>query len=177
MGRWGGQFLGRDPAVEVGYLSGHISSRLFFIDRARFMAEVGPLRTRRPAIRGARVRLSASPSSMRRLAKLRLTGRSTCASFEDLMSHSMREASSVRLDFLGSPPGMWSLHPVARTDAYHAQLPDLIRRVEQGDIPDGQRGDYDINDSMLAGASAPADVDDPDPRWRRMVTAIQGRRP
>jgi hypothetical protein len=33
---------------------------------------------------------------------------------------------------------------------YFEMLPQLIRRVETGDIPEGQRGYYNMNDSMKA---------------------------
>jgi hypothetical protein len=157
--RWGGVYLGRDDEPMLAHRFGHVSSRLFFVDRARLVSLLAPIKPRLPQLRSRRSRLSASPSTVPRLVRARLRGRSTCASFEDLMSHGMREAGRMRLDFLGKDPGMWSLHPVARTDEFLRALPRLVERVEVGDVPDEQRGDYDLHDSLLPGASAPADVD------------------
>jgi hypothetical protein len=54
-----------------------------------------------------------------------------------------------RVDFLGTEPGMYSLHPPYRSESFHRELPRLIARVVTDDIPAGQRGDYDINSSMF----------------------------
>ena len=65
------------------------------------------------------------------------------------MSTLMNSKCLHRVDFLGAGGGMWSLHPLYRSPSFYEKLPELIQRVEEGDIPDGQRGDYDLNDSML----------------------------
>ena len=49
---------------------------------------------------------------------------------------------------------MWSLHPPHRSALFYERLPELINAVEREDIPDGQRGDYDINGSMIDWSSA-----------------------
>jgi hypothetical protein len=66
-----------------------------------------------------------------------------------MLSRVMSARGMLRVDFLGRPPGMWSLHPPVHSEAFYRLLPDLIRRIETGDIPNGQRGDYDLNDSMV----------------------------
>ena len=48
---------------------------------------------------------------------------------------------------------MWSLHPPYRNAAFYERLPLLIRNIEQGEVPDGQLGDYDMNDSMVDWSS------------------------
>lgn len=73
---------------------------------------------------------------------------------EILISQAMRSLGLIRVDFLGSSPGMWSLHPPFRSDAFYKHLPDIIKRVESGDIPEDQCGDYDLNDSMIDWSSA-----------------------
>jgi hypothetical protein len=55
----------------------------------------------------------------------------------------------VRLDFAGREPGMWSLHPAERPPAFLDALPDLVARVEAGDVTDAQRGRFDLHPSML----------------------------
>ena len=55
---------------------------------------------------------------------------------------------------LVSAPGFWSLHPPYRSETFYARLPQLIHAVETGDVPEGQRGHYDLNDSMIDWTSA-----------------------
>ncbi len=59
-----------------------------------------------------------------------------------------------RVEFLGEPPGMWSLHPPYRSPNFYESLPDLIQRIESGNIPEAQRGDHDVNDSLIDWSSA-----------------------
>jgi hypothetical protein len=53
------------------------------------------------------------------------------------------------IGFLGSGSGLWSLHVRHRSQHLYTLLPELIKRVESDDIPEGQRGDFDLNDAML----------------------------
>jgi hypothetical protein len=53
---------------------------------------------------------------------------------------------------------MWTLHPTDRSESFFSGLPRLIERVEAGEIPDDQRGDYNLTDSMLPGSAATSDV-------------------
>jgi hypothetical protein len=57
---------------------------------------------------------------------------------------------------------MWSLHPPFRSEEFYRRLPELIEAVESGRVPDGQRGHYDLNDSMIDWTEARADN-----HWRR----------
>jgi hypothetical protein len=68
---------------------------------------------------------------------------------ERLIGEAMAAAGLCRVDFLGHPPGMWSLHPREKPARFYAQLPGLIAKIETGDVTDQQRGFYDIDDSML----------------------------
>jgi hypothetical protein len=61
----------------------------------------------------------------------------------------MRVKNLKRVDFLGTGEGLWSLHPPFRNESFFEKLPELINRVESNNIPEEQRGDYDINDSMI----------------------------
>ena len=69
---------------------------------------------------------------------------------ERLLGEAMARAGLRRVDFLGSPPGMWSLHPPDRSERFYEALPRLIERVEDGHVSDDQRGNYDLVASMLA---------------------------
>jgi hypothetical protein len=55
----------------------------------------------------------------------------------------------IRLDFLGQPPGVGSVHPPYHSSRFHSELTSLIRRAEQGLIPEGQRGYHDIEDCLV----------------------------
>ena len=68
---------------------------------------------------------------------------------EHIISTVMRRKELVRIDLLGEAPGMWSLHPVFRTEAYYRELPGLIDRIESGDMPEEQLGDYDVVDTLV----------------------------
>jgi hypothetical protein len=57
----------------------------------------------------------------------------------------MTAAGLYRVDFLGSPPGMWSLHPPDRTERFYESLPTSSERVESCSVSDGQRGNYDAS--------------------------------
>jgi hypothetical protein len=68
---------------------------------------------------------------------------------EVVLSAAMQRAGLCRIDLLGEGPGMWSLHPPYRCEEFYRRLPDLVRAVEAGKVPDRQRGHYDLNDSMI----------------------------
>ncbi|HEY5044422.1 MAG TPA: hypothetical protein VII53_01035 [Solirubrobacteraceae bacterium] len=113
-----------------------LSTRLFMIDRQRLRERILPLQLAGPARLISRV-------------KARLHGNPPYAAVEIAVSEAMAAAGLSRVDFLGASPGMWSLHPPLRSEAFHRALPGLIERIEAGDIPNAQRGDYELNDSMF----------------------------
>jgi hypothetical protein len=49
---------------------------------------------------------------------------------------------------------MWSLHPPYRSRDFYDRLPELVQRIERGDIPNDQRGDHDFNSSMVDWSEA-----------------------
>jgi hypothetical protein len=129
-----------DPEIAGAYRFHRISTRVFLLDRRRLLDRVVPLPLRpRPRLRSALTAVAGRHPLV--LAP------------EDLISHAMQRAGMVRLDFLGRPPGMWSLHPVVRPEAFFAVLPTLLARVERGEVTDAQRGHYDIHPSMLEAGS------------------------
>lgn len=68
--------------------------------------------------------------------------------FEVVLSHTMQKRGLIRVDHHGRNTGMWSLHPPFRTAQFYADLPAIIRRVERGDMPAEQLGQYDMHDSI-----------------------------
>lgn len=127
-----------------------LSSRIFLIDRARW-------RQRIPV-----VPLLPAPNALR-VWQARLVGNPPYALPEEIISQLMRERGLLRVDFLGAAPGMWSLHPPYRTAEFYERLPEFIARIEAGDVPEGQWGAHDMNESMIDWSSAQA------PRWRRVA--------
>ena len=118
------------------------STRLFLFDRVEFVRRLGPLPLERPRPRS--------------FARALLEGHQPYELPERTITRLMKRRDLWRVDLLGSGAGMWSLHPALRSDEFFAALPKLIRRVEEGDVPDEQRGDYDVNDSMIDWSSARA---------------------
>jgi len=124
----------------VAYRFEHLSTRLFLLDRGRLRERLLPL----PLLGPARAISSA---------KARLHGNPPYGAAELVISDAMATAGVHRVDMLGSAPGMWSLHPPYRSSEFFSELPRLIERIEAGDVPDAQRGDYELNDSMFDWSS------------------------
>jgi hypothetical protein len=148
------QTLTRVPYAALAYSVTRLSTRTFLLDRARFHQEF-------PALP-----LLPAPWRLRRW-QARLEGNSPFELPEEIMSSVMTAHNRFRVDFLGEPPGMWSLHPPYQTPEFFVRLPELIACVEAGDVPEGQRGYHDLNESMMDWSSARV------PRWRRI--AAHGR--
>jgi hypothetical protein len=110
------------------------------LDRRRFADRIGSL-TVQPAPTAGKVRAW-------------LHGNPPFELPERLFTRALRERGLVRVNFLGREPGMWSLHPPYRNEAFYRLLPELVRRVEAGDVPEQQRGDYDVNASLVDWTSA-----------------------
>ena len=68
---------------------------------------------------------------------------------ERLLSGNMAARGLKRVDFLGTEPGMWSLHPPLRNAAFYERLPELVDRAECGDLPEQQLGHYDVVDALI----------------------------
>ncbi len=118
-----------------------LSTRLFLIDRGRLRERLLPLRLTGPLRSISRI-------------KARMHGNPPYRAAELTISDAMRAAGLYRVDFLGAAPGMWSLHPPFRSREFYGELPRLLERIEAGTVPDAQRGDYEINDSMFDWSSA-----------------------
>lgn len=129
-----------EPPPRLAYGFRRCTTRLFLIDLARFRERMAPLPLSRPRLR----------SSLRAWAE----GQPPYALPEEIISALMAREGMLRIGMLGEPPGMWSLHPALRSELFYRELPALIRRIEDGDVPDAQRGDFDMNDSMIDWTSA-----------------------
>jgi len=67
---------------------------------------------------------------------------------ENFVSDFMSEHHLKRIDFLGKGKGLWSLHPPYRNAFFYENLPSIIKRVEKNDLPESQKGFYDIVDEV-----------------------------
>lgn len=144
------QTLDAFPYSSLAYSATQLSSRLFLLDRARFQ-QTFPV-----------VPLLPAPNRLREW-QARLDGNPPFELPEEIITRLMTERQLLRVDFLGQPPGMWSLHPPYRTAEFYARLPELIGCIEAGDVPEEQRGAHDMNESMIDWSSAQV------PRWRRVA--------
>lgn len=87
---------------------------------------------------------------------------------EEVLTAAMMKRDLCRIDFLGQGRGMFSLHPPYRSPEFYDALPALIDRIERGDIPEGQLGDYDVNGSMIDWTNALREKT----RWKRLMRAV-----
>jgi hypothetical protein len=157
--RWRGVFLGREPDPPLAYRLGHSSTRIWLARRSRFIAAVCPLRLLR--------------SPWRKRARARLDGNPPYENLEETITEAMLRTGRVRIDYLGEAPGMWSLHPLWRSPAFFDALPGLIERVEMGDMPDEQLGDYDVGDSLVDWSSVHAERERPVSRRERIAWKLK----
>jgi hypothetical protein len=113
-----------------------MSTRIFMVDLTRLSERVGALPLQPPLLLRSRL-------------KARVKGNPSVAMPEQILTTALQRHGLARVDFLGREPGMWSLHPPFRSPAFYRELPDLIARVESGDVPDEQRGHYDVVDALF----------------------------
>jgi hypothetical protein len=123
-----------------GFVFPEFSTRTFLVQRSRFIERLTPLRAQPPPLRA---RLIAY-----------LDGNPRYDLPENTISRAMNARSLRRFDFLGSAPGCWSLHPPYRCTDFFSKLPLLISRIEADDVPAAQRGDHDVNDSLVDWSEA-----------------------
>jgi len=137
--------------LDHAYAFSHMTTRVFLLDRDRFSSDVTSLR---------RMRL-LRPTYPRGL------GHPPFFPLETVVSRAMHEHDLLRLNMLGTDAGMWFVHPPARRPGIESELPALIERVERGAVPEGQRGDDQVNGSMTGWVCEAAPGADPPP-WRRI---------
>lgn len=142
------------PGRENAHDFDTMSTRLFLVSRSRLRASIGPLHARRPALRET-IKAFVERNPAQDLP-------------EHLFTDAMRPRGLVRREFLGSAPGMWHLHPPYRCADFYRKLPDLVARCENGDVPEPQRGDHDVNASLVDWSEALAALRQ-NRWWRRML--------
>ncbi|GAB2698926.1 polysaccharide biosynthesis glycosyltransferase UppG [Mucilaginibacter koreensis] len=126
-----GQSIIRHIAPYTYQLDG-MSTRLFMIDKFKFEKR----------------KLSLHQPSLRNQLKAVIEGNANADLPEHIIASYMRAHGLKRIDFLGSGDGMWSLHPPYRTQTFYRQLPNLIERIINNELPLSQRGFYDIVDEV-----------------------------
>jgi hypothetical protein len=141
----GGFYHAREPLSSLAYRFNYVSSRSFLIDLERFEKRLGAL----PRI---------TPSPKQRLKAWLLGNPPDALEAEMLLSHTLLRSNMVRIDFLGSGPGIWTLHPQYRSEEFYRKLPEIIADCERDSVPEGQRGHYDVNDSFVDLSEAKAAV-------------------
>jgi hypothetical protein len=133
----------REPLSSLAYRFTYVSSRSFLIDMSRFEERIGKLR-------------QIAPRPLQRLKARVLGNPPEALEAEALLSKTLIRSKMLRISFLGSPPGLWTLHPQYRSNPFYRRLPEIVTAVEGGCIPEGQRGHYDINDSFVDLSDAKA---------------------
>lgn len=138
----------------LAYAFPEMSSRAFLLDRDRFRARIGALRPGFAPLRGSLLALFEG-NAPRELP-------------ERLLTRAMAQHGLRRVDFLGTTPGMWTLHPPYRSADFYQKLPELVRRVEAGDMPAAQLGFHDVGDSLVDWSEARARLSQR--RWWRRLS-------
>lgn len=82
-------------------------------------------------------------TSPRRRLMSQFTRRSEMYPWEVIVSKRLRETSRFRADLPGNQG--WIMHTPDHGPQFIENLPELISRVEAGDLPDAQRGHYDLD--------------------------------
>jgi len=144
------QVLERDQVGPAAFRMSALSTRIFLIDLDRL-----------PVLKESRV-------TGRPAWHARIEGNPTFHALENAISRSMASRGLIRVDFLGVDPGVWSVHPPWRSAAFYERLPDLIEEIEQGQIPEAQRGCHDVEDCMV-------DWTDVRPSTRRTIVSHSRR--
>lgn len=130
----------RFPHTSLAFQLEEMSTRYFLFDRARFREQIQALPLPFAAPWG--------------FMKAIIEKNPPYSLPEDIFSKVMATRGLLRVEFLGEGQGMWSLHPPYRCADFYNRLPDLIHRIETGNIPEAQRGYHDVNESLIDWSSA-----------------------
>lgn len=71
-----------------------------------------------------------------------LTGKGKLESWEIMVSRKLEKTDYFRANLTN--PKAWTLHPKDRSPKFIEALPQIIARIERGDYPAEQAGDYDL---------------------------------
>lgn len=121
-----------------------MSTRIFFIHKPTFTKKLCPLPVR--------------------IAKWSLVWRALIRNRpiyelpEDTISHLMTINGLKRIDFLGTHTGIWSIHPPYRNEEFYSKLPEIVKKIEDDKLPEEQKGDYDLNSSMVDWTDAKEEI-------------------
>ena len=123
--------------VEFRRLEG-FSSRCYLIDRKRFESLL-PLKVIWAQRQGRKKDILP-----RKLidAYNNLTGTGLLESWEKMVAAAMKSRGFLRAYIAGERA--WTLHPINHDNGFIKALPGVIDRVEKGDYPAAQAGDYDL---------------------------------
>lgn len=135
-----GQKLHPYRDLPAAFYSDNFTTRIFFAEKARLVGILKELTLQKPSI----------PRSM--MGKLQ--GNPLVKAPEQLLSNYLSSSDFIRLDYLGTAPGLWALHPPFRSEEFYEKLDTIIEAVQNGNIPDAQRGYHDINHAFVDWNSA-----------------------
>lgn len=121
------------------YAFKEFTSRRFLFDRRRFdsVLPLDPVHIH---------------TSWKRRLRYKITRKSTMERWEYLVSLRLQSSKFIRADT--PSPRAWTLHPLVRGREFIEELPNIIQRIEKGDFPEEQRGDYDLNFEAWTNRSA-----------------------
>ncbi len=125
--------------IAYAFKFSYMNTRVFFMDR-RLLAQ--------------KLRSTKAPLKDRLFALYE--GFPQSDTLERNISAFMRSSRKFRVDFLGTGRGLYSLHPLYRSQAFYNSIPDALRRLKGDDIPDDQLGHFNISDSFLDWGDAKA---------------------
>lgn len=109
------------------YAFKRLTTRRFLLHRKRFEALL-PLRPHSPSKREWLKGVLGKGSGMQTL--------------EMMIEERLGQTNLIRADLLDG--GAWTLHPPEHTPEFFEKLPEILERVERGEFPRGQEGDYDL---------------------------------
>jgi hypothetical protein len=124
----------------------NFSTRVFFIDKRKFASL--PIQLGLPDLRGCLISI-IDRNPLAELPEIAIT-------------RLMQRNNLKRVDF----GEIWSLHPPYKGRKFASQLPVLIQRVKNEDVPESQRGFYDIVDDFFDCSEVRAQLAS-QRRWRR----------
>jgi hypothetical protein len=129
----GDLLIGQESARKIApytYAFDNMSTRIFMVDKGRFITQ----------------KLSLKKPAFRQQVKAFADGNTNADLPEHLISAYQKKNNLERIDFFGTAPGLWSLHPPYRTKTFYDNLGALISNVEVNNLPESQNGYYDMVD-------------------------------
>jgi hypothetical protein len=123
---------------KYSFLFDKMSTRVFVIDMEKLALHGLPLK-----------RVPFSPSNVKWSIKNNFNW--GYMALEDLFSVMMRKNGLLRVDTLGKngARSAFSIHPVNKPEQYINAIPELLKRIDADDIPDAQRGNYNVHNDFF----------------------------